>query len=273
MPYKVLDIFKDLPGTNCGDCGQGSCFPFATKVYLEGEPIGNCPHLDPDKVAEMEDKLKKGNVEGGGKKEPSQAQALEFLKGKMAEADFGEMAANSRCEYVAGPPEALRLDMFNRQMEVRADDVVALDGPAPSIWVKVFLYIYVTRANGKGLENRWVAYRELPNTVSKSKTFEECGDQVAAHFVGNIEGLTKAARRLGGVEEQFGSADLVMRFQALPMVVLLMLYWEGSDEFEARATFLVDGGVLDYLDQEALVFLAEVLVKMLKGERTDEIIP
>ena len=47
MSYRILDLYPDLSGTNCGDCGRPSCFAFAGAVMLEGEVLPRCPHLEP----------------------------------------------------------------------------------------------------------------------------------------------------------------------------------------------------------------------------------
>jgi uncharacterized Fe-S cluster-containing protein len=264
--YKVLDIFKDLPGKNCKECGHSGCFAMATAAYLEGAPLEECHHLEPEKLAEMKAKLEETLSGGDAKKTPSHVKALEFLKEKTREMNFADMAAKANCLFHKGDPEIISLEFLGNVHEISTEDIVALQGEQPSTWVKVFLYIYITRANGNRPQDRWVAYRELPNTVSKSKSFEDCAQELSDRFTGKTDKLVEAAKRLGGTKAEFGSADLVYRFKALPKVDLLLLYWEGNEEFGARAAMLLDGGVLDYLDQEAIVFMAEAFVKRLCGE-------
>lgn len=273
MAYKVLDILKDLPGTNCRECGKTGCFAFATGVYLDGAPLAGCPHLAPEKLAAMEAKLSEGRAAGGAKKDASHVQALVFLKKKIAEMDFRAMAGNCGAEYLPGPPEALALELFGKRHIVAADDVKAVDGVDPTVWVKVFLYIYVTRASGAAAGNRWIAYRELPNTVSKEKTYEKTASEIADHFGNDSDAIDRAARALGGERREFGSTDGAWFFKALPRVPILLLYWKGGEEFGARTSVLLDAGVLDYLDQEAIVFMCEAFVKLMTGGDVSAIIP
>jgi hypothetical protein len=273
MAYKVLDIYRDLPRTNCGDCGRGGCFAFASAVYLEGLPLAGCPHLVPQARAAMEERLAEGRARGEGRKPESSEQAFAFLQGKLAEAAFGERARASGAAFDPGPPEALLVPFLGTTHRVTREDVAAQDGPPPTIWTKTFLAIYVTRASGAPPAGAWVAYRELPNTVSKARSFEACGDRIAQAFSGREAELEAACRRLGGSPAAFGSADRAYRLPALPRVELLLLYWGPQEEFGARVSFLVDRGVLDYLDQEALVFLAEATVKRLLGQDLSEVIP
>jgi len=273
MAYKVLDIYKDLPLTNCGDCGKGGCFAFASAVYLEGASLELCPHLEHGRRAGMEAKLAEGRARGEGRKPESSEQAFEFLKGQLAQADFAERARASGAEVEPGPPEALLLDFLGARHRVTRGDVEALRGEQPTVWVKIFLAIYVTRASGAPPVGEWAAYRELPNTVSKARSFEVCGDKVAGGFGGREAALDAACRGLGGLPTAFGSADRAYLLPALPRVGLLLLYWEAQEEFGARASFLVDRGALEYLDQEALVFLAEATAQRLLGKDLAAVIP
>ena len=273
MAYKVLDIYRDLPRTNCGECGKGGCFAFASAVYLEGLALAGCPRLSPEARAAMEERLAEGRARGEGRKPESSEQAFAFLKKKLAEADFGERARASGAAFDAGPPEALVVPVLGIPHRLTREDVTAPGGPQPTIWVKTFVAIYVTRASGAPPAGAWVAYRELPNTVSKARSFDACGDRIARAFGGREAELEAACRRLGGIAAAFGSAQRAYRLPALPRVDLLLLYWGPQEEFGARASLLVDRGVLDYLDQEALVFLAEATVKRLLGEDISEVIP
>lgn len=38
----VLEIFRSLPGTNCGRCNSPTCMAFAAKVFQRGDSIASC---------------------------------------------------------------------------------------------------------------------------------------------------------------------------------------------------------------------------------------
>ena len=305
MAYKVLDIYRDLPRTNCGDCGRGSCFTFASAVYLEAFPLESCPHLVLDRRLTMQEKLARGREEGEGRKPASSEQALQALRAAVAEADLPTQA--ERCGGTLSADGAeVALRFLNTGYRVTRDDVVAVaparpglrdtgtscaavaparpglrdtgtscaaeTGVEPTIWVKIFLLIYLTRASGRSPAGEWVAYRELPNTVSKSKSFEACAARIAVQFEGDPAGLERAAASLGGEPYRFGSADRCFCFPALPRVPLLLLFWDREEEFPARVSLLLDRQILDYLDQEAIVFLAEAFASRLLGKDLDGVV-
>ncbi len=270
MAYKVLNILGDLPKTNCRECGKSGCFAFATSVYLEGQDPSGCPHLSEADCSRMRALVAEDRKQGGGKKDPLHEQAIVNLRKKVAGEDLCALAARAggRCENGEAVVRFLDTEYSIGKTEVRA-----LSGPAPSVWVKIFLYIYLTRAAETRPSGEWVAFRELPNTTSKAKSFEACADKIADHFSMRAQKLDEAAKNLGAQATAFGSADFAWRIDALPKVALILLYWEGTEEFGARAAMLVDKKILDYLDQEASVFLAEALSNRLCGEGINEVIP
>jgi ArsR family metal-binding transcriptional regulator len=40
-----MAIFKLLPGTNCKQCGQPTCFTFALKLAASQQKLDDCPPL------------------------------------------------------------------------------------------------------------------------------------------------------------------------------------------------------------------------------------
>ena len=55
MKRKVgpFDIYKHLPGSNCGDCGEGTCIAFAVKLIGRKAKLSECPHLKHEQLAEL----------------------------------------------------------------------------------------------------------------------------------------------------------------------------------------------------------------------------
>ncbi|NTU59575.1 MAG: DUF3786 domain-containing protein [Deltaproteobacteria bacterium] len=273
MAYKVLDILKDLPRTNCRDCGKGGCFAFASVVYLEGFPLSACPHLGPELLAAMEAKLEEGRSQGEGRRPEASEQALRALLAKIQEVDFAELARRSGARHVPGSTEAIEVPFLGAAHRVTRADVTALEGEAPSVWVKIFILIYLTRSAESPPSGEWAAYRELPNTSSKSKTYERTVDRLAPAYEGRVDELERVVLAMGGKPASFGSAERAWVFSALPKVDLLLLFWDKQEDFDARVSLLVDRKILDYLDQEAIVFLCEAFTNRLLGKGLAEIIP
>ncbi len=268
MGYKVVDIYKDLPQkAGCADCGKPGCFAFATGVYLEGHAVAECPLLTDEQRTAMETKLGRSGTETV--KAEAVEQAAEFLFEKLAEGDLEQMAARASTPFDASTGRA-QVPLLGSSYTVQLGAVKPAsssdDEEEPNIWVKVLTLLYLTTATGDEPQGEWIAYRQLPNTVAKTKTYDKEVDRIAAAFKGRLGDLETAASSLGGVTVDDESADLAIRFDALPRVPMLLLFWDGDEDFDARSSLLLDSGVLSYLDQESLVFLAQTLICRLLDE-------
>ncbi len=270
MPYTPLDILKDLPRSNCGYCGKPGCLAFAMSVYLEGLPVSQCTQLTSEEVLKIESKLAE-NQSGTREKPRAVEEALTHLMEKIEQADFMAIALNSGARYRPGPPESLGLEFMGLPFEIGRQGEVRGVGEDSSVTIKVFLLIYLTRANGAATHDRWVAFRELPNTMSKSKQFEQIAEKIARTYEGKIDDLAKVVEELGGTRAPQPSTDLAAKFGVLPLVDLFLLFWDGDEDFPARCSILMDRGILDYLDQEAIVFMTEAFVALLLGESINQI--
>ena len=272
MAYKVIDIYKDLPRTNCGECGKGSCFAFATAAYAEGQSLTDCVPLDPERRAAMQGRLDAQRSTGVEQRGPSAEQALRSLLEVVRTTDLETRAAAAGGTLVAEPEEGIRLPFLDGEYLVTRCDVHTLRGEPASTQVKILLLIYLTRTHGDPVSGVWVSYRDLPNTVSKSKSWDGCIDRLAAGLSGLAavdaapDGLDDLVAPLVGRRVAAESADVAYLLPALPRVPLLLLLWRPDEEFSVRASLLVDHDILGCLDQEATLFLAEAVTARLLGE-------
>ena len=55
MALTGLDIYKQLPKTNCKDCGVPTCLAFAMKVAAGQAGLNDCPHLGADARSRLDE--------------------------------------------------------------------------------------------------------------------------------------------------------------------------------------------------------------------------
>jgi len=259
MPYKVIEIFKDLPQTNCKDCGKAGCYQFALGVYLNEIDLASCTQLEAQQLEMMRARLNEGKEQGEGKAPPNHQQALKRLYEVMSEADLATLAEKSGSVY-SSESENIELELFGEKYIVKRNSVEQPHGREENIWEKVLILLYLTMSKGTEMIGQWVSFKELPNTISKAKNFEDECEKLAKASDDNPGKIENAIISIGGTKLELESTDLAFDIVALPRVTVRLLYWAGDDDFESRCSILLDKGVLDYLDQEASVFLAEVLV-------------
>ncbi len=268
MALTVLEVFKILPRTNCGDCGEATCLAFATQVIKEGAALTRCPHLSSG-AQEVAGALKSQQQAGVGRRRERVAIAREAMQEKVAPLDFAELAAGLEAEYgEEGGRPFLRFPYFGGPVKVFKKGIEYSAGAVEDPWDAILLYNYIASRGGPPLTGEWVALNSLPNSVSKAKTLTRLEEDLAAKFAGRLEELRRAGAALGGqAVAAGGTADFKMAFFPLPRVPILMSFWdaEAAEGFGALVRFLFDRLVGNYLDLESLLFLVEKLAERLEA--------
>lgn len=55
MALTTLDVYKQLPKTNCKDCGLPTCMAFAMQVASKQKALTDCPHVSDETKSELSD--------------------------------------------------------------------------------------------------------------------------------------------------------------------------------------------------------------------------
>jgi len=269
MPITVMEVLKNLPRTNCGDCGQATCLAFATQVIKEGEDLNKCPHLTVAQ-AEMGQAVRAQQEAGVGRRRESLAISLEVLQEKVAPLDFAALAPGVGATYgEEGGRPFLSLPYFGFCLQVFKDELRYPPDALADPWDAILLYNYIASQGQEPVKGQWIAYNSLPNSVSKAKTLARLEQKLADHFSGKAAQLKERVMKLGGDMVSVGGedADIQAAFLPLPRVPLLLLFWDAEPEegFAPQARFLFDASVTTYLDLEAMLFLVEHLMERLMG--------
>lgn len=268
MRLGPIDLYKTLPATNCGDCGQPSCLAFATQVVGYGHEVKECPHLEEATLQEIEQALERQREKGIYLKKENHKITRDYLKEKIRNHDFEAISPGLEVGYsVDDGAEALKIPYFGRVVTMRHTGIVRDEDEEFDPWDEVLLYNYIFFSGSKPLKEIWVGLESFPNSLPKRTALEEgCHRRINQVFAGAPRELEEACRKLGGIPVADGhSADLAYRFQPLPRMPLLLLFWDEDKEegFDSQTKILFDESALEYLDLEGLTFVAEKLVEKL----------
>jgi hypothetical protein len=255
----MIEIYKKLPGTNCGKCGEPTCMAFALKVNNAQRRISDCPYVT---EADEEPFSQKPTIT----MDDNYGRVSNRLEEEARNTNFKEaaIAIGGHFENKNGR-EIIRLKMMNKLYEVRKEGLFENDKYCHDSWSKIIAYDYVRRKGSKSLTGKWVALDHFPNTASHVKVFQrKAEDKVAEIFNGNIDGLKVCSKELGGIEEDSKvKADYVCRFDLLPRIPLYLIFWEADEEFQAGCKLFVDSSADVYIDTEYLAYLVERFVELL----------
>lgn len=141
---------------------------------------------------------------------------------------------------------------------------VGTTGPCPASLQGLFLY-YLSMADGTPPAGRWIAFRELPDGWLYHQAFQGyTGDELVRVLGNNIDAFQQAAESIGGRWEAIGDAGYA--FDALPRLLLAVVYWLGDDEFSPLAQVLFDAAASHYLVTDGLALLGHRLIHRLLEE-------
>ena len=254
----MIEIYKKLPGTNCGECGEPTCMAFALKVNNAQRKILECPY-----VTEADEELlpQKPTIT----MDDNYERVSSMLEEEVSNTNFKEaaIAIDGHFEIKNGG-EVIRLKMMNRTCEVRKEGLFENDKYCHDSWSKIIVYDYVRRKGARPLTGDWVTLGHFPDTASHVKAFQSKDeDKVADVFNKNIEGLKMRCKELGGVKTSGKiKADYVCRFDLLPRIPLYLCFWDADEEFQASCKLFVDSSADAYIDIEYLAYLVERFVEL-----------
>ncbi len=276
MALSVVDIYRDiLPKTNCGDCGQPTCLAFASMVVSEQYPLSLCPHIPKEVIARCGPELEAQYAARRWTKRDMAEDALNWARSRAASMDIHDLPARIGGKLLEKQGEkVLELPYLNFQIEVSAKDIRRKDGAELDRWEKVFLYNHLAQGGSAHPTGKWKGFSELPHTTSKMVSMKSNVEApLIRRFSGKKAELARAAQALGGKEvtQASGSADLAVRFDVLPRVPVMLLFWDAAqaDGFEAEVKLLFDETVTEHLDIESILFLSERLAGLLERSGID----
>jgi hypothetical protein len=269
MALSVVDIYKILPRTNCGDCGYASCLAFASMVVSEKVPLSRCPHLDPETVARYQPELDAQHAAGKWTRRDLAADAHIWARERAASMALEDLPARigGRLTTENGA-SVLELPYFNSTVRISADGIRHADGTEAGRWEQVFIYNHIAQGGRREPTGRWKGLQEIPNTVSKIKSMQAHAEApLRQRFAGRLDELVAAAERIGGERITGGgeTADISLRFTPLPRIPVILRFWEGDDEvgLDPEVKLAFDETIPEHLDIESIMFLSEQLTKML----------
>ena len=268
MPYSPVDLYRDiLPKTNCKDCGLSTCLAFAAKVVAEHLPLSQCPHLDPDGIADVQKALDEQYDSGKWKKRDMAEDALEWARQRAASMEIKDLEPRigGRTVNMEGRT-VLLLPYFLEHIIITADGMEKEKGGELTRLEQTFLYNHLAQGGILKPTGKWTGFQELPNTVSKIKSMRDHVEKPLVEcFSGRIKELKEISKQNGAadVSDTFGSSGTALRFDPLPRLPVLLLFWDADEEFDAECRLLFDETVTEHLDIESILFLSERLKDLL----------
>lgn len=164
------------------------------------------------------------------------------------------------------------IPFFGFDHRVTPEGVVGPGGRPASHAVSVILFKYLLLCpDAAPTGEEWVTYKDFKDAAPFVEGFLNTAERpVAKDFAGRSGELESACRRLGGRPAALGmTADLVVRFAALPKVPLALVFNDLDADFPAACTLLFQRSAQGYLDMECLAMCAMVMARWLRHHAAD----
>ncbi len=248
----VMEVFKLLEKSNCGQCGMPTCLAFAAAVFQGRKELVGCARLDDDIV-----RCFAGNQ---SVPEPSQDEIIEPLKEKIRETDLAAAAKRLGARFDG---EKLTLKVLGKDFSVdaRGNMISAIH---VNQWVAGPVLDCILHGAGKPVSDQWVAFRELKSAKSWVKFFErQCEipfKKVADSYTDLFEDMIRIFN--GKQVENHYVADISLVLYPLPNLPILFCYWKPEDGLDSTLNLFFDSTASENLSVDYIYMMGTGLVRM-----------
>ena len=163
----------------------------------------------------------------------------------------------------------IRLDYLTRTYEIiHPEGVVRYEGDEatePALWEQIITLHYLNQACGKPLAGKLIAFDSVPSGPFYKAAFEKRTAGILLKVFGDKpEALRACAEKIDARFNDLG--DVAFTVDAFPRVPVTVIFWEGDDEFPARASFLFDASIPAFLPTEDITLTCQMLaIRLVKA--------
>jgi len=125
---------------------------------------------------------------------------------------------------------------------------------------QALLFYYFFTADGFTPSDRWISFTELSNGMFYTQAFQSyTGKELARIFQDDRLSFEAAAKVCGGTQVEFGGVSY--EFELLPYISLLVVFWEGDDDFPSTFQVLFNASTNHYLPTDACAIAGSMLTR------------
>ncbi|QWR77440.1 DUF3786 domain-containing protein [Candidatus Magnetomonas plexicatena] len=253
-----IEIYKELPKTNCGQCAEKTCMALAILISKGSKTIDACPYLSKETVERLSGSIKTVDVT---------ETILENLRVETEKINLEAAAAAIGAQIVEN---GIKIRCMGADYIIEKTGSIKTNAPV-NVWINILLLIYVKM--GSGLKDhqlsdapiRWVSFDELKSGSMKTNSYKKESEIPLTTMFENDYTLTvDALMRIGAERYSDQPSDDAWIVYLLPKIPVLILYWKGDGEFPAAVKVLFPHDTDTFMDVESIIFLMRETVIALK---------
>lgn len=123
----------------------------------------------------------------------------------------------------------------------------------------ILILHYLSGASGVKPAEKWISFKELPSgAIYREPFFKRAIKPFIKVFGNRPEAFAKAAEFFGGKKTIHG--DLSYIIPILPRIAIMVILWQGDEEFPSNGNILFDQHISSYMHTEDCAHLASMAV-------------
>ncbi|MCL4310109.1 MAG: DUF3786 domain-containing protein [Actinomycetota bacterium] len=252
-----LDIYKMLPKTNCGRCGQATCLAFAAAVIKKHEQLSLCPYLHSKIIEQLG-----ARVTTQMTAEETRQKMLDDLKRQLPEVDL-----ESRADALGGRMNGgeLIIKCLGKDFSVNAQGCISSDCHTHA-WFSIPFLTYILLGQGKEASGKWVTFRNLKDGINWDAFFEQqCTLKLKKLADSHNELFGDLISLFGATTtENHLEADISVVLHPLPKVPMMVCYWRPGNDLPSDLRVFFDSTADQNLSTQSVFGLGTGIAMMLK---------
>jgi Domain of unknown function (DUF3786) len=184
------------------------------------------------------------------------------LRHRLAGIDPSLLANRSGSEFISSE---IHLLLWGKPVCLTWPGFIALDNTTRQELhpdQQALLLYYLSTADGTPVTGQWISFADLPGGRFYNQAFQGyTGHVLSKAFGSDKPAFERAAARLDGRPYPLGDAAFI--FHTLPNLALLVIFWQGDEDFDPSYQILFDSTASHYLPTDACAVLGSILTHQL----------
>jgi len=236
----LLEVYKILPKSNCGQCSVPTCMAFAAAVLRIEKKLADCPYIAGSISEPFTNKIAAHKTISQNREE-----AVDKMKSKLSAIDL--MASVQRLgATIVG--DKLAIKCLGKDFFVDPLGNITSEYHTHA-WITYILLDYILHSKGGDISGQWVPFRELKKGAGMSPLFEQMCEKPLKRMADIYTDLFKDLIYIfsGDRASNMFSSDLSLILYPLPKIPILICYWEQDGDIESSLHVFFDSTVENHL--------------------------
>ncbi len=253
----LLEVYKMLPKSNCGQCSIPTCMAFSAAIIRGEKQLSDCPYIS-SSISERF--IKKIAIHKSIAK--NREEAVKKLKGEMSAIDLISSARRLGANVVG---DNLAIKCLGKDFFIDPLGNIRSECHTHA-WITFIILDYILHSKGENTSGQWVPFRELKKGSGMSPLFEKMCEKPLKQIADTYTDLFKDLIYIfsGDRSTNMFSSDISLILYPLPKVPILICYWERDGDLESSLHIFFDSTVENHVSIESIYPLGTGLAVMLE---------